>query len=257
MAVSAPGSDLGRVVFGLAALGFGLVTLAAPDYYDWLALHLTNAHVGLIFAYAGSAAQIAGGVAIVFPRTAKAGAVILGVVYLAIALFSTPQIVATPLVFAPWGDFFEIFALVTGAAIVYARSAPALTPATLDRAGRILFGICAASFALYQALYPGGTTPLVPKWLPPSQVFWTVATTVFFALATVAILINRMALLAARLLTAMLVLFGLLVWLPLVVSDPRSHTNWTETALNFGIAGAAWILADLLAAQPRRDPTSS
>jgi hypothetical protein len=76
--------------------------------------------------------------------------------------------------------------------------------------------------------------------------FWAITTTGLFALAAVALLANRMALLATRLLTMMLVSFGLLVWVPLVLSDPRSHTNWSETAETFAIAGAAWILADLL-----------
>jgi hypothetical protein len=44
----------------------------------------------------------------------------------------------------------------------------------------------------------------------------------------------------------MLVSFGLLVWVPLVISDPHNHTNWSENAETFVIAGAAWILADLL-----------
>jgi hypothetical protein len=44
----------------------------------------------------------------------------------------------------------------------------------------------------------------------------------------------------------MLVIFGLLVWVPLLVSDPRNHTNWGETDETFAIAGAARILADLL-----------
>jgi len=44
----------------------------------------------------------------------------------------------------------------------------------------------------------------------------------------------------------MLVLFGLLVWVPLLLSDPHSHTNWSETVETFAIAGTAWILADLL-----------
>jgi hypothetical protein len=107
-------------------------------------------------------------------------------------------------------------------------------------------GICAASFALEQAFYLHATASLVPKWLPASQMFWAIATTVAFALAAVALLTNRMALLATRLLTMMLVLFGLLVWVPLVISDPHNHTNWSETAETFAIAGAAWILADLL-----------
>jgi len=63
----------------------------------------------------------------------------------------------------------------------------------------------------------------------------------------VALLTNKMALLATRLLTLMLAIFGLLVWVPLLVSNPHSHTNWSETVLTFAIAGAGWILADLLA----------
>jgi hypothetical protein len=123
---------------------------------------------------------------------------------------------------------------------------PAWSLETLPRIGRILLGICVASFTLEQAFYLGATATLVPKWVPPSQMFWAVTTTVLFALAAVALLANRMALLAARLLTAMVVSFGLLVWVPLILSDRHNHANWSETAETFAIAGAAWILADLL-----------
>jgi hypothetical protein len=116
----------------------------------------------------------------------------------------------------------------------------------LNRIGRILLGICVVSFALEQAFYLGPTAGFVPKWIPPSQMFWAIATTVLFALAALALLANQKALLAARLLTAMIVGFGLLVWLPLLVSRPHDQANWSETAENFAIAGATWILADLV-----------
>ena len=238
--------NLGRHVFGVAALVFGLVTLVWPAYYDWLQLPW-NAQDGRFFAYAASAAQIFGGATIQFRRTAKIGAAVLGAVYLVIALLSVPQIIATPRVFSPWGNFFNQFAMVTGAAIVYGRLSSALAPQKLDRIGRILFGVCTVSFTLYQALYLDLTAALVPKWFPPNQMFWAVATTVTFALAAMALLVNRLALLATRLLTLMLVSFGLLVWIPLLFSDPHTHSSWTETAETFAIAGAAWILADLLA----------
>ncbi len=76
--------------------------------------------------------------------------------------------------------------------------------------------------------------------------FWAVTTTGLFGLAAVALLTNRMALLATRLLTMMLVIFGLLVWVPLLLADPHSLTDWSETAETFAIAGTAWVLADLL-----------
>jgi hypothetical protein len=157
-----------------------------------------------------------------------------------------PGIVAKPQIYNSWGNFFEQLSLLSGAVIVYAHVSSPWSRETLHRVGCILLGLCSASFALEQAFYLGATVTLVPKWIPPTQMFWALATTVLFALAAVALLSNRMALLASRLLTLMIVLFGLLVWAPLLFLDPHSHTNWSETIENFAIAGATWILADLL-----------
>jgi len=242
MTGSIPGSNLGRHVFGVAALAFGLITLAWHDYNGW--------HQPRYLVYAAAAALIFGGAAIQFRGTAKAGAAVLGAVYFVFALQCVPGIIAKPQIYNGWGNFFEQFSLGAGAAIVTARWPSAWSGETWNRIGRIFFGVCAVSFTLEQAFYLHATASLVPKWIPPNQMFWAVTTTVFFALAAVALLTNRMALFAARLLTLMLVLFGLVVWVPLLLSDPHSHTNWNETVETFAIAGAAWILADLLG-EPR------
>jgi hypothetical protein len=238
MTVSTPSLNLGRHVYGVAGMAFGLITLAWHDYNSW--------HQPRFLVYAAAAVLIIGGAAIQFLRTAKAGAAVLSAVYLVFALQCVPGIVAAPRVYNSWGNFFEQFSLVAGAVIVYARLSSAWSSETRNRISSILVGICAASFTLEQAFYLPPTATLVPRWLPPSQNFWAIATTVFFALAAVALFTNRMALLAARLLTLMLLIFGVFVWLPLLVSDPHSHTNWSETAETFAIAGTAWILADLL-----------
>ncbi len=246
MTVSTPSSkansNLGRHVFGVAALASGLITLAWHDYNGW--------HQPRYLVYAAAAALIFGGAAIQVRRIAKTGAAVLAAVYIVFALQCVPGIVAAPQIYNSWGNFFEQFSLLTGAAIVCARLSsawsPAWSPETLPRIGRILLGICVASFTLEQAIYLNPTASLVPKWITPSQMFLAVTTTVLFALAAVALLANRMALFAARLLTMMLVSFGLLVWVPLVLSDLHNHTNWSENAETFAIAGAAWILADLL-----------
>jgi|SRR5208282_5407554 len=238
MTVATPSSNLGRHVFGVAASAFGVITLVWHDYNGW--------HQPRYLVYAAAAALIFGGAAIQFTRTTKTGAAVLGAVYLVFALQCVPGIVAAPRIYNSWGNFFEQFSLVTGAAITYRQLSSTWSPETLRWIGRILMGICTASFALEQAFYLPPTVSLVPKWLPPSQMFWAVATTVFFALAGLALLTNRKALLAARLLTMMLVIFGLVVWVPLLLSAPHSHTNWSETIETFAIAGTAWILADLL-----------
>jgi uncharacterized membrane protein YphA (DoxX/SURF4 family) len=76
--------------------------------------------------------------------------------------------------------------------------------------------------------------------------FWAVATTIFFALAATALFTGRLALLASRLLTAMLIGFALLVWLPAPFADPHKLISWAGNAQNLAITGAAWIVADYL-----------
>jgi hypothetical protein len=238
MTTSTAGSNPGRHVFGVATLTIGLITLAWHDYNDWPQLRF--------LVYVASAAQIVGGAAIQFRRTAKTGAIVLAAVYLGFVFLCLPAIVIAPLVYNSWGNFFEQFSLLTGAAIAYARLSSAWPHENLNRIARILLGVCTVSFTLEQAFYLSATANLVPKWIPPSQMFWAVTTTALFALAALALLANRLALLATRLLTMMLLIFGLFVWVPLLLADPSSHTNWSEFAETFAIAGVAWILADLL-----------
>jgi hypothetical protein len=245
MAASARTSHLGRNVFGAAAIAYGAVALIWHNYKDWDQLRsILTAFDGPAFVFTVAAAWIFGGAAIQFRRTATMGAVVLAAVYLIFVLLTLPALVLKPRVYNPWGNFFEQFSLLTGAALVCARLAPLWSPDTLNRIGRIAFGLCTASFALEQAVYLNSTT-LVPRWLPPGQNFWAIATTLCLALAAVSLLINRVALLAIRLLTVMLVSFGVLVWIPLLISHP-SYNNGSEAAETFAIAGTAWILADLL-----------
>jgi hypothetical protein len=245
MTVSTARLNLGRHVFGAAVLASGVVTLVWHDYSDWPQLRY--------LVYAAAAAQIFGGAAIQFRRTAKTGATILAAAYLLFALLCLPEIVTSPLVYNSWGNFFEQFSLLSGAALASAGFSSAWSPKTRNRIGRILLGICTVSFALEQVFYLDATVNFVPKWFPPSQMFWAVTTTVLFALAAVALLTNRMALLAARLLTVMLGSFGIIVWVPLVFAGRHSHANWSEITETFAIAGATWILADLLGKNPLHD----
>src|SRR5580704_5004970 len=127
MTVATPNSNFGSRVFGVAALAFGLITLAWHDYND--------GHLLRYIVYAAAATLIFGGAAIQFRRTAKAGAAVLGASYLVFALLCVPGIVAAPRIYNSWGNFFEQFSLVTGAGIVYARLSSTWSPETLNRIG--------------------------------------------------------------------------------------------------------------------------
>lgn len=241
--------DLGRHVYGAAAIVFGALALYWHDLKTWEQLQgLGYGPYGSIAVYVAAVATIGGGIAIQWRRTAQLGAVVLGAFYLVCAVFCIPHIVRAPLIYNTWGNFFEQFSIFSGALIVYAGLASG-QPAWAARAteiGRILFGICVVSFTLEQAFYMSATAGFVPKWIPLGQMFWAILTTIAFALAAIAILSGRQALLASRLLTAMLVVFGVVIWLPALFADPHSHFNWAENTINLAIAGVAWILADRL-----------
>jgi uncharacterized membrane protein YphA (DoxX/SURF4 family) len=247
--------SLGRHVFGLAAVGFGVSALVFHDFNEWQQIRpLGNIPYREILLYAVAAVEIFGGVAIQWPRTARAGALALGTIYLIFALLWVPLFIEKPRVYDSVGNFFEQFSLVSGALIVYAsfdRSDP-MRAAKLARIGYFCFGICVVSFTAGQVVYFSGVAGFVPKWIPPGQKFWATATTLAFALAAVALLSGRSALLASRLLTAMILGFGLLIWLPTLwvptfFAAPGTLESWAGNAENLAIAAAAWIVADFLA----------
>jgi hypothetical protein len=117
MTVATPSSNLGRHLFGAAALAFGFITLTWRQYNDW--------HPPRYILYAAAAALIFGGAAIQFRRTAKAGAAVLGAVYLVFALRCVPGIVAAPRIYNSGATSSS--SLRAGAGDVYARLSLAVT----------------------------------------------------------------------------------------------------------------------------------
>jgi hypothetical protein len=237
----------GRMVFGASAVLFGVIALMWYDADTWQTLRrIWSLPFGGIIGGCLMTAQIAGGIGMQFPRTARLAAIVLGVVYLLFSLACIPGILAAPAVYATYGSFFEQACLLCGAIALYA-SADANPGRALafGRMARLGLGVCAISFTVSQILYLRVTSDLVPTWIPPSQMFWVIVTTIAFALAAIAILGNWRARLALRLMTLMLALFGLLVWVPRLIAHPEMHLNWSEFSLTLLITGSAWMVGDL------------
>ena len=237
----------GRMVFGASAVLFGVIALLWHDPDTWQELHhIWSLPVGIIIGVCLMGAQIAGGIGMQFPRTMRLASVVLGVVYLLFSLSCIPGIIAAPKVYGQYAGFFEQFSLLCGAIALYAATEVSAARAVVfGRVARLGLGVCTISFTLAQLVYLRFTAALVPKWIPPSQMFWAILTTIAFALAAIAILINRQARLATRLMTLMLALFGVLVWIPRLIAHPKAHLNWSEFVLTTLITGAAWMVADL------------
>jgi hypothetical protein len=237
----------GRIVFGASAVLFGVIALMWHDSDTWQSLsQIWSLPFGTIVGGCLMIAQIACGIGMQYPRTARLASVVVGVVYLLFSLACIPGIITAPTIYAQYGSFFEQFSLLCGAIALYAATeANEARAIAFGRVARLGLGLCAISFTVSQMVYLRVTADSVPKWIPPNQMFWAILTTIAFALAAIAILINRQARLALRLMTLMLALFGVVVWIPRLIARPQAHLNWSEFGLTFLITGADWMVADL------------
>ncbi len=238
--------DFGRCLLGLTAIVFGVIALVWHDAtLSELAKQVGSLPVAAVVLYVTAVAELAGGLMMLFRRTLGTGAAAVGSAMLVFSLLKIPAIVSGPSVYNNWGGLFEQLSMLCGAIIVFAGadSQGEAWRARAAQAAYVLFGLCVVSFGLEQAFYLRATAGFVPAWIPPSQMFWSVATTVAFGLAALALLSGRYALLASKLLIAMLVGFGIIVWLPQLFAIPPSAFAWSETTETFAIAASAWIVA--------------
>ncbi|HEY1803826.1 MAG TPA: hypothetical protein VGG45_05050 [Terracidiphilus sp.] len=198
-------------------------------------------------AYFTAAWETIAGLAMLRRKTARAGALLLTILYSIFTLLWVVQVCTVPLVYDGWGNVFEELSLAIGGATAFASLAPARSwwagkPALIAR----FYGICAICFAFGHLLNLGFVATWVPKWIWPGQMFWAVTTAACFLLGAAAILSGVQAALAARLLTAELMGFEVLVWVPKFIAEPHAHFNWAGNAVSLAMVAAAWVVADTL-----------
>jgi uncharacterized membrane protein YphA (DoxX/SURF4 family) len=249
---------LGRHVLGVAAILLGVCTLSWRDFdpNTWQQITpLGNVPHREILAWAVGTLDLSAGLAIQWRRTARAGALALAGIFLFFALMQVLAALGQPLQWNPWGSVFEQLSVVAGALIAY-TSCDRREPQWAQRVARfayLTFGICVLSFFFgvlpvtckCHILRSGG----IPAWFFPGKAFWAMMVILAYPLASVALLTGRFALLASRLLTAMIVVIGVVYWLPApfithLYSDP--HVDWVGNAQNLAIGAGAWIVADFL-----------
>jgi len=237
--------SLGVMALGAVCLAWGDFVLGQPVPKDFPAR--------TALAYVAGAFMLLAAAAIQWRRTAAWGSAALTAYYaLIVVILMNGRLLLTD--YAEYGAYSGIaeqLAIAAGGLIVYAATAGirigAIMAKRLTRLGQLAFGVCALLFGGAHFVYRNLTSPLIPKWLPPTQDFWAYATGVAFIAAGVAILAGVQARLAAILLTAMLASFAILVHMPMLLAGPSSRMNWTESAVNLAILGAAWVVADSLA----------
>jgi uncharacterized membrane protein YphA (DoxX/SURF4 family) len=248
-------SNLGLYAYALAAIFLGVLGLVTADFATQWQNVGPNVPLRVPLAYLTAVIELAGGIALFIPRTARAAALILTVVYSIFTLIWVPQSFQNLGNYDPIGNVFEEFSLVAGGLVLWATFSPEGSSIARRRSFfMLLFGICPISFGIVHIKDMPGLLGAIPAWLPPSQMFWAYATTLGFFASAVAILTGILAPLAARLLTAEIVVFELLFWIPNVTAAPGNHFNWAGNAISIAIAGASWVVADSISAAAKAEP---
>ncbi|HEY1847651.1 MAG TPA: hypothetical protein VGG37_00535 [Opitutaceae bacterium] len=204
---------------------------------------------------------LAASVGLLFRRTAGASAAAVAVCCAAWAAAGTPPILHDPRSVGSWYGFSEAVSVLVGVWTLFAihhrrdhagMAAPLAGDAAL-RAGRILFGGACLVYGIAHFAYAAYSLLFVPEWLP-ARMPLVYATGIFHAAAGAALILGVLPRLAARLEAIMMILFGVLIWLPSHFAHPTPkwagtpQNQWSETFVNFLLAAVAWLIAESLGA---------
>lgn len=241
--------SIGARVYGLAAVllgvqglvfaSFGAMGMAVPP-------HIPGYQA---LAYAAAALLIASGLALNARPTARFGSLALAALFGLIVLAAiVPAVARQPMVWVSWENFAEgtVKALGGVLAFILVSSGDEARSERTFRIARPLFGLCLMVFGTSEFVYSAFTADFVPRWIPPSGLFWAYVTGAAQIAAGLAVLSGIQARLAARLLTLMYLIFQLIVHVPRVMADPSAIGAWAEFGTNLVLAGAAWALVDVL-----------
>jgi uncharacterized membrane protein YphA (DoxX/SURF4 family) len=249
----------GVILYGLASAACGIMDFIWGDFdASHQPIQAFGDHIPgvTILAYITAAWMIAGGLAILLRRSARAGGAALAIIYFVFAIFWLPRLYTAPhylgfripvFIGVTAGIGIELIAC-AGAALVYASLATHSSswPRTI-LITRWIFVLCAINFGVNHLGAVADNLIFVSKWMPLGQGFWVILTGICFVLAGLAILSGIQDVLAARLLALMFLAFNVFALPPFVFADPRNHAAWGGNAFNLALVGATWIFADAIA----------
>ena len=205
-----------------------------------------------ILAYLCAVVSLAGGIGLLWQRTAALASRVLFASFLAWSLvLRLPNFFfQTPFILVAW-SFGSTAVIVAAAWVLFVHFAE---PSDRQRFGlfadergvriaRALYGLSLVPFGLAHFMYLDATTVLIPGWLP-WHVGWAYGTGAAFVAAGLAVIIGFRARLAAVLSTLQMGLFGLIVWVPRVLTGAVNDFQWGEFVVTCALTAGAWVVAD-------------
>ena len=236
-----------RILFALTMIGIGAAGLTSGIFAPiWAGVpkSLPDRH---FLAYLTTFVSLACGAGLLVKRWAARAALIL-LVFLIVwtVLFKVPFIVRQPLVEVSYQSTGENAVLIAAAWVLYVWLAKGRTfPAgdTGMRVAHLLYGLALIAFGFSHFAYMSLTAPLIPKWLPPGQIFWAYFTGAAYLAAGVAIVTGIAGRLGAVGSALMITLITLIVWGPGVAAGKFDASNWQEPVVSWALTAAAWVVA--------------
>ena len=244
---------LGHGLFAVAVASLALysLTYGGQNLPAWIPWRET-------WVYASALVVLAASIGLCFSRTALPSALIIGAYRAILTAINVPPIVAKPLGVDAWYGFCEALTALVGAWILYAmlrwqsRGSPMpIAGERAVRAARVLFGLTCVFYGWSHFAYADYTASMVPTWLPGGLGF-AYFTGLGHIAAGIGLAIGILPRLAATLEAIMMSLFGLLVWVPSFLAQPRPQwagtpqNQWSELVVTLLLAACAWIVADSL-----------
>lgn len=249
---------LGRLLLGLAVMGFGGLSLLYVDFVSALQPVPSGLPGYAFFAVGTGLVLLATGAALVLRWQERVAALALAAFFaLCIAVLHVPSAFTNPeLLRSPWWiRTFESVALIGGAMTLAGWSRVPVRDAWI-RAGRVVFGLSLPVFGTLHLVYPESVAALVPPWYP-WPLFWAWFTGAAQIAAGIAIASGVLSRVAAMLAGAMyggwaLTLHAPRIWcrlygpcdfvdVPVGLQDARA--GLTSLFVAVAMCGAAWIVA--------------
>jgi hypothetical protein len=245
---------LGTVLTGILDIAWGTFDTSHQPIQS-LGKNFPGQH---ILAYVAGVWLVAAGLAILWRRSARIGAVASAIAYLIFAALWLPRYYAA---IHTYGWRLAVFVgvsfglaqqlmLVAPAAIVFAF--PAAADSLLQKraaiAARWMLGLPPVIFGLFHLTSIRIFASIVPHWMSFGY-FWAGLTGIAFVLAGSAICLGIMDVPAAKLLALMLLLFEGFVEIPPIFIRLHNQATWGAAVYNVTAIGACWIFAEFVASR--------
>src|SRR3984957_9596996 len=178
--------NLGILVYGIASATAGVMDFIWGDFdTSHQPIQAFGDHIPgrEILAYMTAVVMIAGGLAILWRHSARAGAAALAVIYFIFAVFWLPRLYTAPhflglrvpvYIGVLAGVRMELIAFAAGALIYASLATQASSWPRAILITRWIFGLCSIDFGLNHLMDVKDNFVYVPTWMPLGAEFWIV-----------------------------------------------------------------------------------